>query len=87
MLVETGFFSEGRVAVVYLKRPRALNALDGELLDALDAALDNLVTLPDLRAVILTGSETCFSVGADLKEPLDDVGPRRFAEEMREAAL
>lgn len=76
MLVQTEFVSDGRAAVVRLNRPRALNALNGELLDALDAALDSLAVHPDLRVVILTGSDSCFSVGADLKEQLEDIDKR-----------
>lgn len=66
----------GRAAVIRLSRPRALNALDGQLLDEIEATLANLAKLPELRVVILTGSEKCFSVGADLKEDLFDRAER-----------
>ncbi|WP_068088939.1 enoyl-CoA hydratase/isomerase family protein [Novosphingobium rosa] len=62
----------GRAAIIRLNRPDALNALNGPLLDALDAALDTIAANPHLRAVILTGGERCFSAGADLKEQLAD---------------
>ncbi|HLK45730.1 MAG TPA: enoyl-CoA hydratase/isomerase family protein, partial [Acidimicrobiales bacterium] len=50
-------------ALVTLNRPEALNALDGELLDALGSAFRGL----DARAVVLTGAGRAFCTGADLK--------------------
>ncbi|OZA20880.1 MAG: hypothetical protein B7X90_04585 [Novosphingobium sp. 17-62-19] len=70
MLVTTELKAEGRVAVIRLDRPKALNALGGELLDQLDAALDHVEALPDVRVLIITGTDKVFSVGADLKEVL-----------------
>lgn len=75
-LVGTEMALDGRAAIVRLTRPKSLNALSGSLLDELDAALDRLAALPELRVMVLTGSESVFSVGADLKEPLDDVSGR-----------
>jgi len=75
-MVETEIMLNDRAAVVRLMRPRSLNALSGPLLDELDSALDRLAALPELRVIVLTGSETCFSVGADLKEPIADIGQR-----------
>lgn len=75
-LVGTELVLDGRAAVVRLMRPRSLNALSGPLLDELDAALDRLAAMPKLQVFVLTGSETCFSVGADLKEPVADIGAR-----------
>lgn len=67
---------DGRAAVLRLNRPKSLNALSGELLEEFEAALDELDALPELQVIILSGSATCFSVGADLKEPLSDPGER-----------
>ena len=75
-MVETEITLNDRAAVVRLMRPRSLNALSGPLLDELDSALDRLAALPELRVIVLTGSEACFSVGADLKEPIADIGQR-----------
>ncbi|MBB3860184.1 enoyl-CoA hydratase/carnithine racemase [Novosphingobium hassiacum] len=72
MPVNTEIALDGRVAVIRLDRPGALNALGGKLLDALDAALDSVASLPDARVVVITGSDKVFSVGADLKEALPD---------------
>lgn len=76
MLIETGYELQGRVAVIRLSRPDALNALNGELLDQLDEALDQIATKPEVRVAIITGTERCFSVGADLKERLADRSAR-----------
>jgi len=65
-LVQSELALDGRAAIIRLMRPKSLNALSGALLDQLDAALDRLSALPDLHILILTGSDTNFSVGAEL---------------------
>lgn len=72
MLVETEIVGHGSVAIVRLTRPQVLNALNGLLLDELDRALDDIASRQDIRVIVLSGSDTCFSVGADLKEELPD---------------
>lgn len=72
MLVETETVANGLVTIVRLMRPRVLNALNGPLLDELDHALDSVAARQEVRIMILSGSDTCFSVGADLKEELLD---------------
>ncbi len=66
--VQVDHVLDGRGAVIRLNRPKALNALNGSLLDALDQALDTLESNPDIRVVIVTGNDKSFSAGADLKE-------------------
>ena len=57
----------GRVAVLTLDRPDALNAISPEMLDAIEAHLDTIEREPELRAVILTGAgEKAFTAGADI---------------------
>ena len=56
------------VALITLDRPRALNAVNRALSDALGAALDRAQFDPDIRAVVLTGAGRAFCAGADLKE-------------------
>jgi enoyl-CoA hydratase/carnithine racemase len=53
------------IALVNLNRPDRLNAIDGELLDGLDDALDVLAS-GDYRAAVLTGAGRGFCAGADL---------------------
>lgn len=59
---------DGYVGVITINRPKALNALNSQVLEELDAALD-AVNLDETRAVILTGAgEKSFVAGADIGE-------------------
>jgi enoyl-CoA hydratase len=56
-------------AWVTLNRPEAMNALSGELLEALEQAAEELGADPAVRLVAVTGAgDRAFSAGADLKE-------------------
>ncbi|MCH8347653.1 MAG: enoyl-CoA hydratase [Proteobacteria bacterium] len=57
-----------RVGVVTLNRPEALNALNGEMMDELTAALRDLGANQEIGAILLTGSDKAFAAGADIKE-------------------
>ena len=67
-MAETVLLSERRDAalVLTLSRPACRNALNGELVAALTAALREAPSDPDLRAVVLTGAGEAFCAGADL---------------------
>lgn len=60
--------TRGRVGIVTLNRPKAMNAFNlqmlGELFDALDAFDQDQA----VRAIIVTGNEKAFAAGADIKE-------------------
>jgi enoyl-CoA hydratase len=58
----------GRVALVTLNRPEALNALNRATLDELVAAVSAMDTDPGVGAVVITGSGKAFAAGADIKE-------------------
>ena len=59
---------KGRITTIQLNRPNVLNAIDREMLDALDAEITQLKRDESMRVVILTGSgERAFCAGADLK--------------------
>lgn len=58
----------GRVALVTLNRPKALNALNSELIAELNAALALFESDDKVGCVVLTGSEKAFAAGADIKE-------------------
>ncbi|HEV2562868.1 MAG TPA: enoyl-CoA hydratase [Rhizomicrobium sp.] len=60
--------TEGAVGVITLNRPKALNALNAELLGELVAALEAWDADDAVRAIVLTGSERAFAAGADIKE-------------------
>ena len=56
----------GHVARIALNRPGVHNAFDEELIAELTAALLDAERDPQVRAVVLTGTGTSFSAGADL---------------------
>ena len=64
LIVET---DEG-VTLVRLNRPQALNALNGQLMDELTAALAAAEADEAVRCIVITGSERAFAAGADIKE-------------------
>jgi enoyl-CoA hydratase len=59
---------EGRVGVVTLNRPKALNALNAELLRELVQALEAWDRDDQIGCIVLTGSDRAFAAGADIKE-------------------
>ena len=59
---------DGAVGIVTLNRPKALNALNAELLTELVAVLEEWDRDDAVRAIVLTGSERAFAAGADIKE-------------------
>lgn len=56
----------GRVGLLTLNRPKALNALNDALMDELGAALLAFDADPDIGAMVLTGNEKAFAAGADI---------------------
>lgn len=68
----------GNVALLTLNRPERLNALDYELVAALQATLDRIEADPSIRVVVLTGAgDRAFSAGADIRNfaPSVEAGP------------
>lgn len=61
----------GNVLKICLNRPDALNAINTDMLDAFERALDIAETDPTIRAITVTGTGRAFSVGADLTELAD----------------
>lgn len=63
------FEIKGSIGVITLNRPKALNALNYELLQELSSLLDNIGENASVQAVIITGSgEKAFVAGADIAE-------------------
>ncbi len=60
----------GGVATLTLNRPAQFNAINGALLDALQAALDDVAADASARVVVLAGAGRAFCPGHDLKEML-----------------
>ncbi|GGY59489.1 enoyl-CoA hydratase [Marinobacter zhanjiangensis] len=59
---------KGRVGLITLNRPKALNALNSQLIEELNLALDEYERNPDIGCIVLAGSEKAFAAGADIKE-------------------
>lgn len=64
ILVET----RGRVGVIRLNRPQALNALNSKLVAELSAAFSAFEADAGVGCMIITGSDKAFAAGADIKE-------------------
>jgi len=60
--------AERRTALVRLNRPEQLNALNGAVMDALCAALEELDRDDSVRVIVVTGNERAFAAGADIGE-------------------
>jgi enoyl-CoA hydratase len=59
---------EAPIAVVRLNRPQQLNALSSELMGELVQALQQLDDDPEIRCVVVGGTERAFAAGADIGE-------------------
>ena len=62
ILVET----RGRVALITLNRPKALNALNDALMDELGSALAQFDADENIGCIVITGSDKAFAAGADI---------------------
>ena len=62
---------ERRTALITLHRPKQLNALNDELMDALGAALLTFDADDSIGCIVLTGSERAFAAGADISAIAD----------------
>ncbi len=60
--------SRGRVGLVTLNRPKALNALNEALMHEVVAAVEGFDAAPDVAVIVITGSDRAFAAGADIKE-------------------
>ena len=74
--------SDGHVALLQLNRPEARNALSPEMMEQIAAALERLDPDPEVRCVVIAGSEKAFAAGADIKA----MAERSFAEALRHPA-
>ena len=62
---------DGRVGIITLNRPTALNALNTEVMNEVTTAAKEFDDDPGIGAIVLTGSEKAFAAGADIKEMAD----------------
>ncbi|MDO8733142.1 MAG: enoyl-CoA hydratase-related protein [Actinomycetota bacterium] len=56
----------GRILVITIDRPEKRNAINSEITEAIDIALNELEDNPDLWAGVITGTPTMFSAGTDM---------------------
>jgi enoyl-CoA hydratase len=61
----------GKVALIRLHRPQALNALNDRMMNELGAALGRFDADADIGCIVLTGSEKAFAAGADIAAMAD----------------
>jgi enoyl-CoA hydratase len=61
----------GRVGIVRLNRPQALNALNVTLMDELLGAVEAFDADAGVGCILITGSDKAFAAGADIKEMAD----------------
>ncbi|HQS47931.1 MAG TPA: enoyl-CoA hydratase [Xanthobacteraceae bacterium] len=77
ILVET----HGRVGLIRLNRPQALNALNAQIISELNAAVDLFEADREIGCIVLTGSERAFAAGADIKEMKDFTYPATYLDD------
>ena len=67
IIVET----KGRVGIIHLNRPHALNALNKALIAELTQAIEAFDADGQVGCMLITGSDKAFAAGADIKEMAD----------------
>lgn len=65
------FRQEGSIGILTINRPKALNALNSQTLNELDAAIDIIKEDEEIHLLIITGEGRGFVAGADLNEMKD----------------
>ena len=77
------FEVKNNAALITINRPDKLNALNGQTIDELDQAVNEIKKNPEVFVVIITGSgEKAFVAGADISElnKLDVISAKEFSE-------
>ncbi|MBV4535359.1 MULTISPECIES: enoyl-CoA hydratase [Pseudomonas] len=72
----------GKVGLITLNRPQALNALNAQIVSEINQALDQLEKDPNIGCVVLTGSAKAFAAGADIKEMADLTYPQIYVDDL-----
>ena len=73
---------DGHVALLRLNRPEARNALSPEMMEQLAGELERFDPDPEVRCVVIAGSDGVFAAGADIKA----MSERSFEEALRHPA-
>ena len=58
--------TRGKVGLITLNRPKAMNALNDQLIDEVGAALDGFESDANIGCIVITGSDKAFAAGADI---------------------
>lgn len=72
----------GKVGLITLNRPQALNALNAQIIAEINQALDQLEQDPQIGCVVLTGSAKAFAAGADIKEMAELSYPQIYLDDL-----
>ncbi|NIE76979.1 enoyl-CoA hydratase [Pantoea sp. Tr-811] len=72
----------GKVGLITLNRPQALNALNAQIVAEINQALDQLERDPNIGCVVLTGSAKAFAAGADIKEMAELQYPHIYVDDL-----
>jgi enoyl-CoA hydratase len=73
--------TRGKVGLITIHRPDALNALNSTVIREINIALDGFEGDAVIGAVVITGSEKAFAAGADVKEMKDLVFPSTYLDD------
>ncbi|MBV4473516.1 enoyl-CoA hydratase [Pseudomonas sp. B2M1-30] len=78
ILLET----HGRVGLITLNRPQALNALNAQLVSEVNQALDGFEADANIGCIVITGSKKAFAAGADIKEMAELTYPQIYLDDL-----
>ena len=74
--------NHGRVGLITLNRPQALNALNAQLVSEVNHALDGLEADANIGCIVITGSKKAFAAGADIKEMAELSYPQIYMDDL-----
>ena len=72
----------GKVGLITLNRPQALNALNAQIVGEINQALDQLERDANIGCVVLAGSAKAFAAGADIKEMAELQYPQIYVDDL-----
>lgn len=73
---------KGKVGLITLNRPQALNALNAQIVSEINQALDQLEADRTIGCIVLTGSQKAFAAGADIKEMAELTYPKIYLDDL-----
>lgn len=86
MILKTLLYEkEDDIGIVTLNRPKAMNALNDELIRELSFLIDEIRTDSDIKAIVITGGKRAFAAGGDVAFMVnaDSVQAEKFVESIR----